>query len=167
MFDIGWTEMFAVIVVAVIVIGPKDLPGTLRTVGNWIGKVRAMGRDFQRGLDDMIRESELGDVKKQIEKVAKLDLKSEVEKTIDPTGEIKDAMKPIKLDADGDTAKKKQPEAKAKKEPEAKAKKEPEAKAKKEPDAKATAAASATSTTTTPAPTMTADTPIDTGSETS
>ena len=114
MFDIGWTEMFAVVVIAVIVIGPKDLPGTLRTVGNWIGKVRAVGRDFQRGLDDMIRDSELDDVKKQIENVAKLDLQSEVEKTIDPSGTIKDAMAPVKLDADGEAAKKQQPDAEPK-----------------------------------------------------
>jgi sec-independent protein translocase protein TatB len=97
MFDIGWTEMFVVIVVAVIVIGPKDLPRTLRTVGQWIGKVRAVGRDFQRGLDDMIRETELGDVKKQIESAAKLDLKTEVENAIDPTGTIKDAMQPVEV----------------------------------------------------------------------
>ena len=97
MFDIGWTEMFMVIVVAVIVIGPKDLPRTLRTVGQWVGKVRSMGRDFQRGLDDMIRETELDEVKKQIETTAKIDLKKEIEETVDPTGSIKEAMKPVDL----------------------------------------------------------------------
>jgi sec-independent protein translocase protein TatB len=97
MFDIGWTEMFVVIVVAVIVIGPKDLPRTLRTIGQWVGKVRAVGRDFQRGLDDMIREAELDDMKKKLDTARKFDLKKEVENTIDPTGTIKEAMQPVKL----------------------------------------------------------------------
>ncbi len=104
MFDIGWTEMFVVLVVAVIVIGPKDLPRTLRTVGQWAGKVRRMGRDFQRGLDDMIRETELDEVKKQLEATRKLNLKKEIENAIDPTGSIKEAMQPVKLpDFDGKT----------------------------------------------------------------
>ena len=111
MFDIGWTEMFVVIVIAVIVIGPKDLPRTLRTVGQWIGKVRAVGRDFQRGLDDMIRETELDEVKKQIDSTKSLDLKKEVENAIDPTGTIKDAMQPVEIpDIGGDVKKQKKKE---------------------------------------------------------
>ncbi len=97
MLDIGWTEMLVVIIVAIIIIGPKDLPRTLRTVGQWAGKVRAVGRDFQRGLDDMIRETELDEMKKQLEATRQLDLKKEVENTIDPTGSIKEAMQPIKI----------------------------------------------------------------------
>lgn len=106
MFDIGWTEMFVVIVIAVIIIGPKDLPRTLRTVGQWIGKVRAVGRDFQRGLDDMIRETELDEVKKQIEATKSFDLEKEVENAIDPTGTIKDAMQPVEVPDVGADAKK-------------------------------------------------------------
>ncbi|MCP4328092.1 MAG: twin-arginine translocase subunit TatB [Alphaproteobacteria bacterium] len=102
MFDIGWTEMLVVIVVAVIIIGPKDLPRALRTVGQWAGKVRAIGRDFQRGLDDMIRETELDEMKKQLDATRQLDIKKEIENTIDPTGSIKEAMQPIKI-PDGDS----------------------------------------------------------------
>lgn len=97
MFDIGWTEMFLIIVVAIIVIGPKDLPRALRTVGQWVGKARSIGRDFQRGIDDMIREAELDDMKKQFDDARKLDLKKEAENTIDPTGTIRDTMKPMQI----------------------------------------------------------------------
>ncbi len=97
MFDIGWTEMFIVIVVALIVIGPKDLPLALRTVGKWVGKVRAVGRDFQKALDDVVREAELDEVKKQVESVAKLDIKKEIENTVDPTGSMKESLKPIEV----------------------------------------------------------------------
>jgi len=103
MFDIGWTEMFVVLVVAIIIIGPKDLPRALRTVGHWVGKVRAVGRDFQRGIDDMIRETELDELKKQVEATRKLDLKQKIEDTVDPTGTIKEAVKPIKI-GDNDAA---------------------------------------------------------------
>ena len=128
MFDIGWTEMFVVIVVAVIVIGPKDLPRTLRTVGQWLGKVRAVGRDFQRGLDDMIRETELDEVKKQIDSAVKLDLKKEVENAIDPTGTIKDAMQPVEVpDIGGEPKKKKDTDTEAVKAPAAAAAAEPAA----------------------------------------
>lgn len=98
MLDIGWTEMFVILVVALLVIGPKDLPRTLRTMGRWMGKVRAIGRDFQRGLDEMVREAELDDIKKDIDSVKKLDLKKEVENTVDPTGSLREATRPIPLD---------------------------------------------------------------------
>ena len=63
MFDIGWSEMAVILMVALIVIGPKDLPRVARTIGKWTGKARGMAREFQRSLDDMAREAELQDVK--------------------------------------------------------------------------------------------------------
>ena len=56
MFDIGGWEFLVVIVIAIIVIGPKDLPGTIRTVTGWIRKARELAREFQSGLDDLARE---------------------------------------------------------------------------------------------------------------
>ncbi|HFD16553.1 MAG TPA: twin-arginine translocase subunit TatB [Rhodospirillales bacterium] len=88
MFDIGWSEMAIVLLVALIVIGPRDLPKVARTAGRWIGKARAMARDFQRSLEDMAREAELDEIKKGIEKVGSTDLKSSIAKTIDPEGEL-------------------------------------------------------------------------------
>lgn len=65
MFDIGAGEMLMIAVVAILVIGPKDLPRALRTAGQWIGKVRGMARHFQTGLDTMIREAELEEMEQK------------------------------------------------------------------------------------------------------
>lgn len=59
MFDIGPTELLLIVVVAVIVIGPKDLPLALRTAGRWIGKMRKVSGQFRTGFDAMVREAEM------------------------------------------------------------------------------------------------------------
>jgi sec-independent protein translocase protein TatB len=64
MFDIGYSELLVIAVVALIVIGPKDLPRVMRTVGNWVGRARGMARHFRSGIDTMIRESELEEMEK-------------------------------------------------------------------------------------------------------
>ena len=71
MFDIGWSEMALILVVALVVIGPKDLPRVARQIGRWSAKARAMAREFQRSLDDMAREAELQDIKAEIEKASR------------------------------------------------------------------------------------------------
>ena len=58
MFDIGATELLVIVIVAVIVIGPKDMPLAMRTAGRWIGKIRRMSAHFRSGIDTMIREME-------------------------------------------------------------------------------------------------------------
>lgn len=65
MFDIGYSELLLIGIVALLVIGPKDLPRVLRQVGQWVGKGREMARHFRSGVDNMIRESELDDMNKQ------------------------------------------------------------------------------------------------------
>jgi sec-independent protein translocase protein TatB len=65
MFDIGASELLVIIVVAILVIGPKDMPRALRMAGRWIGKVRRVSSHFRTGLDAMIREAELEDMEKQ------------------------------------------------------------------------------------------------------
>jgi len=65
MFDIGPTELLLIVIVAVIVIGPKDLPLALRTAGKWIGKVRKVSGQFRAGLDAMIREAEMEEMEKK------------------------------------------------------------------------------------------------------
>lgn len=59
MFDVAPTELLLVAVVALLVIGPKELPRVLRTVGHWVGKARGVARQFRAGFDEMVRESEL------------------------------------------------------------------------------------------------------------
>ena len=67
MFDIGWSELVVIGVVALIVIGPKELPGVLRAVGHWMGKIRRMASEFQGQFQEAMREAEMADVKKEIE----------------------------------------------------------------------------------------------------
>lgn len=65
MFDIGYSELLIIAVVALIVIGPKDLPKVMRTVGGWVGRARGMARHFRSGVDTMLRESELEEMEKK------------------------------------------------------------------------------------------------------
>jgi sec-independent protein translocase protein TatB len=65
MFDIAPTELLIVALVALVVIGPKDLPKVMRTVGHWVGRARGMARHFRSGIDTMIRESELEEMEKK------------------------------------------------------------------------------------------------------
>lgn len=84
--------MAIVAVVALFVIGPRELPRLLRTVGRYAAKIRGMAREFQEGIDDAVREAELDEVKKQIESVRKIDVRETIENTIDPDRRIGKAM---------------------------------------------------------------------------
>jgi sec-independent protein translocase protein TatB len=66
MFDIGWSEMMVVGAVALVVIGPKDLPGALRQAGKWMGTVRRMASDFQGQVNAAMREAELDELRQQV-----------------------------------------------------------------------------------------------------
>jgi sec-independent protein translocase protein TatB len=102
MLDVGWQEMLLIAVVAVVVIGPKDLPVAIRTVAGWVKKAREMAGEFQRGVDEMVREAELADVRKQVEQVATgvvddvqkvaTNAVEEVKQTVDPTGELEKSI---------------------------------------------------------------------------
>ncbi|WP_394730913.1 Sec-independent protein translocase protein TatB [Altererythrobacter sp. GH1-8] len=65
MFDIGAAELLVIVIVAVIVIGPKDMPLALRTVGRWVGKIRRVSTHFRTGFDAMVREAELEEMEKK------------------------------------------------------------------------------------------------------
>ena len=69
MFDIGWSEFLVIAVVALIAIGPKELPGVLRMVGQWIGKARKMAGEFQGQFQEAMREAEMADLKKSFDEV--------------------------------------------------------------------------------------------------
>jgi sec-independent protein translocase protein TatB len=70
MFDIGWSELLLIAVVALVVIGPKELPGALRTLGQWMTKMRRMASEFQNQFQDAIREAELAELKKEVDEMA-------------------------------------------------------------------------------------------------
>lgn len=94
MFDLGWTEILLIAVVAIVVIGPKDLPRAMRTVGQWTTKVKRMAGDFQRQFNEAVREAELEDVKKEVASLGKIDPMADLRKSLtkvdsDLKGEIR------------------------------------------------------------------------------
>ena len=82
MFEIGWTELVLIAVVAIVVIGPKDLPRVMRLIGQWTGKMKRMAREFQGQFNEALREAELEDVKKGVEAIGKIDPMAGVRKEL-------------------------------------------------------------------------------------
>lgn len=99
MLDIGWSEMAVIALVALVIIGPKDLPRVMRAIGQWTRKARSIAREFQSGLDDMMRETELDEARKTIERTSRLDVGQEMEKHIDPTGTVRESASELERDA--------------------------------------------------------------------
>jgi sec-independent protein translocase protein TatB len=97
LFDIGWPELMLIGVIALVVIGPKDLPRALRVAGFWVRKARTLSREFQSSIDQMIREAELDEVREDLKKAAEFDLEKEIRSTVDPTGELAESIEPPAL----------------------------------------------------------------------
>jgi sec-independent protein translocase protein TatB len=96
MFDLGWDEMAVIAVVALVFLGPKELPNALRTVSSLTKAARKLAGEFQSGVNEIIREADLEDTKKkltELQSINKNTIQKAVEKAVDPTGEIKTAMK--------------------------------------------------------------------------
>ncbi|MDH3241472.1 MAG: Sec-independent protein translocase protein TatB [Alphaproteobacteria bacterium] len=89
MFDIGWMEMMVIAIVMIVIIGPKELPVVLHTMGRWIGRVRAMARSFQDSIEEMAQESGLDDVRREVDSITDYDIGGAIEKSVDPGGEIR------------------------------------------------------------------------------
>ena len=86
-FDIGWPEFMLIGVVALVVIGPKDLPAALRVAGYWVRKARSLSREFHSSVEQMMREAELQEVQDQLKKATEFDLDREFNKIIDPVND--------------------------------------------------------------------------------
>jgi sec-independent protein translocase protein TatB len=86
MFDIGWGELLVIGIVALVAIGPKELPTVMRTVGQWTAKLRRMAAEFQNQFHEAMREAELADLKKQVD-----DMTTEVRSygSFDPVSEVR------------------------------------------------------------------------------
>jgi len=92
MFDFAWSEIALIGAVALIAIGPKDMPAAIRTVSGMIKKARRMAAEFQTHVDEMVREADLGDVKKAFSDIRNLDIPSLVEKHVDPDRSIRNTF---------------------------------------------------------------------------
>ena len=102
MFDIGWSEFVVIAVVALIAIGPKELPGVLRMVGQWMGKARKMAAEFQGQFQEAMREAEMADLKKSFDEVkeaatgfASGNVMTSLQKDVSAALNIEDIDKPV------------------------------------------------------------------------
>ncbi len=105
MFDIGWAELFFIGVLVLLVMGPRELPKVLYEFGKWARRARGMAREFQRHVDDMVREAEIEDIKKQAQAASGFNLRQTVESAVDPDGELRfegpDAARPASVSDQG------------------------------------------------------------------
>ena len=92
MFDFAWSEILLIGAVALIAIGPKDMPAAIRTVSSMIKKARRMAAEFQTHVDEMVREADLGDVKKAFSDIRNLDIAGALEKHVDPDRSIRNTF---------------------------------------------------------------------------
>jgi sec-independent protein translocase protein TatB len=96
MFDIGWSEILVIAVVAIVVVGPKELPRMLRAFGKTMGQVRRTANDFRRQFDEALREAErdagLDDTRKQLQAISRVDPLKDAQKELDAT--MRPAAKP-------------------------------------------------------------------------
>src|ERR1700743_2750683 len=106
MFDIGWSEIAVIAVVALIAIGPKELPGVLRMVGQWMGKARKMSSEFQGQFQEAMREAEMANLKKSFDEVREAasglaggNLMTSLQKDVTNSLRIDDPEKPMDAQA--------------------------------------------------------------------
>jgi sec-independent protein translocase protein TatB len=92
MFDFAWSEIALIAGVALVVIGPKDLPVALRAISGFVKKARRMAGEFQTHVDEMMRDADLKDVKDSFNQIRNFDFRSTVEKAIDPDHTLRDTF---------------------------------------------------------------------------
>jgi sec-independent protein translocase protein TatB len=104
-FDIAWSELALIGAVALVVIGPKDLPRVMRVLGQWTRRARTMAAEFQRNIDEMMREAELDELRREVQKASPAGFKAKVEEMVDAAG-IEEALRitPAPAPAPSDTA---------------------------------------------------------------
>jgi sec-independent protein translocase protein TatB len=100
MLGLDWSELAVIAVVALVFIGPKDLPGAVRGLAQGIQKLRRMAGEFQGHVDEMVREAKLDEVRNQINEIRNFDLKGEVERAVDKDGSIRKTFEedPLRTD---------------------------------------------------------------------
>jgi sec-independent protein translocase protein TatB len=98
MFDFAWSEIALIAGVALVVIGPKDLPVALRAVSGFVKKARRMAGEFQTHVDEMMRDADLKEVKDSINQIRNFDFRSTVEQAVDPDHTLRDTFNNNPLD---------------------------------------------------------------------
>jgi sec-independent protein translocase protein TatB len=114
MFDFSWSELLLIGLVALIFIGPKELPGVLRTLGQWMTKIRRMAGDFQNQFHDAMREAELADLKKEVDEMA---AQAANYSNFDPLADVRKEMESAQRDIESAVADKPAAESPAAGEP--------------------------------------------------
>ncbi len=102
MFDIGWSEMAVVVVIALLILGPKQLPEALRTITQFTRKARRYAQDFRSGIDNIVREAELEDARKALNSVRSTSPSKALQDMVDPTGEVDKEMRSLEAAAKED-----------------------------------------------------------------
>ena len=97
LLDFGWSELMLIGIIALIVIGPKDLPKALRVAGFWVRKARTLSREFQSSVEQMVREAELDEMRQELKKATEINLEKEFRQAVDPTGSLAESLKPPEL----------------------------------------------------------------------
>jgi sec-independent protein translocase protein TatB len=97
LLDFGWSELMLIGIIALVVIGPKDLPKALRVAGFWVRKARTLSREFQSSVEQMVREAELDEMRQELKKATEIDLDKEFRQAVDPTGSLAESLKPPEL----------------------------------------------------------------------
>jgi sec-independent protein translocase protein TatB len=95
MFDLGWQEFMLIAFVAVVVVGPRDLPRVVRSVSTYLRKARSIARDFQNSLEEVAREAELDDLRKEAKSISSGDIEKRINDWVDPEGDTKKEMERI------------------------------------------------------------------------
>jgi sec-independent protein translocase protein TatB len=92
MFDFAWPEIALIGVVALVAIGPKDMPAAIKAVAGVVKKARRMAGEFQVHLDDLVREADLGEVRQHMNDLRSLNLRGQVERALDPDGSLRSGL---------------------------------------------------------------------------
>ncbi|MBS0275270.1 MAG: twin-arginine translocase subunit TatB [Proteobacteria bacterium] len=95
MFDLSWSHILIFLVVALVVVGPKDMPRLLRIAGQWVGKARGMANEFRKSFDEMARQSELDELRSEIENLRRERPLSELENEMNRPLEPAPVMRPL------------------------------------------------------------------------
>jgi sec-independent protein translocase protein TatB len=97
LFDFGWSEILLIGVVALVVIGPKDMPKALRVAGYWMRRARALSQEFHNSVEEVMREAELAEMRQELKKATEIDLDAEFERRIEPDGSFAAHLEPPEL----------------------------------------------------------------------